>query len=278
MSKAENLIWHKSAGSQILLPAEFHIKSPFPELHAGKKRGVAGIIVTITSDRNARERAELVFQQPPRSVLDLEVEILHARSIATPHQGKDLIWQVRNLVNQVSTYGWKRVFYLDGSLGIIADIMAQGEGLFHHAESLWNKVMDSFTWNPDEAVVLEFDGDEVVHRERYHKKRKRAKTSSASGSVSKLPSRVRHIQPVLDELLSLPPEDVNEDLDTSLLHTLLLQRVEGLSLQKAEKRLAGDQKALQAWMDDVPDARVACEFVLAFMHALKFELPDLDNR
>jgi hypothetical protein len=149
----------------------------------------------------------------------------------------------------------------------------QGEGLFRDVELLWQRVMDSFSWDRGNAVVLRTGDDINPHRARYAKKKKRRKPPAGPP----LPSRASYLQPFMDELFSLPPEEVNEDLDTSLLYQLLEQRVKGLSLAKAEVRLTADRKALKAWMEEDVDHRFVVNFVLAIMQAFEFALGERDE-
>ena len=73
-------------------------------------------------------------------------------------------------------------------------------------------------------------------------------------AVPPLPARLQYLKPALEELLSLPPEEVNEDMDTSRLESVLGQRLEGMTLEEAEECLEGDNAALEEWLEG-PRAR-----------------------
>ncbi len=270
INESQNFYWHESAGARILLPSQLSVEWPFPDLCTKPKKDLLSIFVTITSNENQRMAFEGLIRGPhPSSNALMIIDILRQRESDPSLRGLELISETRIVETGFTSYSWLRVLYLDESSGAIACFDVRGTGLFRDAEPMWQKVMDSFSWNGDKAEVLKFDGDEAVHQARYSKKkRKRTKTASSP----RLPSPLSYLQPVMDELMSLPPEEVNEDLDISLLFQLLEQRIKGLSLAKAESRLTTDRKKLKAWMEKDRDHRCVVEFVLPIMQEFEFSL------
>ncbi len=273
LSTDQEFFWHEEAGARILLPSQLVIQSPFPELYAAVKNGPTAIIVTITSHQATREAAESTIRGPHHGMEPLVVDVLREGAVASPHPGIEVVSENRIIGQPLVTYGWLRVSYLDDPSSTVAVFRVQGDSPFADVESLWQKVMDSFSWDRESAVVLKTGDDINAHSARYAKKKKRRKTPPGPP----LPSRVRYLQPFMDDLFSLPSEEVNEDLDTSLLDQLLEQRVKGLSLAKAEARLTADHKALKAWMEENVDHRFAANFVLAIMQAFEFALGERDE-
>lgn len=272
LRKDQDFYRHKEAGAQILLPSQMVVQSPFPELYARVKKGLSSIIVTITSDQSIRESAEGMIQRPPPSNDQLVIDIVHQGEIVAPNRGIELSWDARVVETGFTTYGWLRISYLDELSDTVAVFRVQGDGPFADLEPLWRKVMDSFSWDREKGVVLTTGDDINAHSARYAKKTHR---KAATGPP--LPSRMSYLQPFMDELFSLPPEDVNEDLDTSHLYQLLEKRVKGLSLAKAETRLTADRKAIRAWMEKDPDHRLVVNFVLAIIQAFEFALGERDE-
>jgi len=162
-----------------------------------------------------------------------------------------------------------RVLYLDNASGTIAIVHVQGLRDFRDDEALWERVMNSFSWEKERAVVLKFDGDELVHRMKHAKKAARPVKTVA---VPRLPARLRYLQPVMDQLGALPAESANEDYNTSLLGELLRERVWGLPLDQAEDRLADDAGALEDWLEKHPGKRATAYFLLSYLNAFPFEL------
>ena len=131
-------------------------------------------------------------------------------------------------------------------------------------EPLWQKVMDSFSWDPGQAVVLKFDGDERAFREPYAKKKK--KPRKAAKSTILLPPHLAYLQPVLDAFLSVPREELGESTDTTLLEEALRQRLEGLDLAEAEDRVQADKEALQEWLSGPGKKAPAGHIIVAWLN------------
>jgi hypothetical protein len=63
-----------------------------------------------------------------------------------------------------------------------------------------------------------------------------------------LPHPLRYLQPFADALATIPPEDLNEDVDASRLDRALRKRVAGLKEEAAEAKLSKDRDLLQQWL------------------------------
>jgi hypothetical protein len=65
-----------------------------------------------------------------------------------------------------------------------------------------------------------------------------------------LPRRLRYLEPVIDQLATISPDELNEDnqFAFTLVRDALQQRVANLSPSKAEKTLEVDAYALNAWL------------------------------
>jgi hypothetical protein len=68
-----------------------------------------------------------------------------------------------------------------------------------------------------------------------------------------LPEPLRHLQPFVNTLAKLPPDGLNEDVDSSPLDAALRERIRGLDLEAAEALLASDRDQLEHWLVDKPD-------------------------
>jgi hypothetical protein len=71
-------------------------------------------------------------------------------------------------------------------------------------------------------------------------------------NFSSLPSRVRYLQPVLEQLQNGAGDEHNGDADTPLLESLVRQRVGGLTKVEANQVLEEDRRALIEWAADLP--------------------------
>lgn len=67
------------------------------------------------------------------------------------------------------------------------------------------------------------------------------------------PEPLRYLQPFADALARLPPEELNEDVDTTRLEAALRKRVRDLDEQAADAELAKDRGLLERWLEDKPD-------------------------
>ncbi|MDB5328303.1 MAG: hypothetical protein JWM57_3872 [Phycisphaerales bacterium] len=70
---------------------------------------------------------------------------------------------------------------------------------------------------------------------------------------AQLPETLRYLQPFANALAKLPPEDLNEDVDTSRLDAALRKRVRGVDEEAADAELAKDRDLLERWLTDKPD-------------------------
>jgi hypothetical protein len=67
-----------------------------------------------------------------------------------------------------------------------------------------------------------------------------------------LPEPLRYLQPFANALAKLPPEDLNEDVDSSRLESALRKRVRGFDEEAADAELARDRELLERWLKDKP--------------------------
>lgn len=68
-----------------------------------------------------------------------------------------------------------------------------------------------------------------------------------------LPEALRYLQPVANTLAKLPPDELNEDVDSSRLEAALRKRIRDLDLEAAEAQLEEDRELLEGWLADKPD-------------------------
>jgi hypothetical protein len=83
-----------------------------------------------------------------------------------------------------------------------------------------------------------------------------------------LPDSLRYLQPFVNSLAKLPPEDLNEDVDPSPLEAALRKRLHGLQEQAAKAKLAKDRQLLERWLKT--QAHHPAHWVLGFLSS-----PDL---
>jgi hypothetical protein len=259
-NKKQDFYWHESAGARILLPSQFSIKQPFPELYATLRKNVMNILVLITSYDKYRRSAENIIKQSLVSNNVIAYELINTGSIYSPYKGIECIVQEYHKVLTNYSYDWNRIYYLDDAAEIIADIQISGDGLFSESEHMCQTVMDSFSWNPDQGVALKFDGDEIAFRTRYAKKRKRRRVKP--DLLPQLPLQISYLQPFMDELMTYAPEEINEDLDATLLDELIKQRTAGMSLEEARNKIGEDSDILSKWIDEDAVNRSAAEYII----------------
>jgi hypothetical protein len=265
-SNSSEFSWHESAGARILIPSQFSVVQPFPELYAKTRKDFSSLIVTITSSRLHLEMVERLLHSPPKSIPPWEVQIIRDISISGPYKGQELVAELRMTENPSVTSTWRRVMHLDEATGVFADINVVSEGTIGEWEPIWQTVLDSFSWDSSMGVFLRMDGDERAFRARHKQKPKR----SQKASLPKLPTALRYLQKVMDELMSLPPEEVNEDWDSSPLVNALEKRVKNLSSAQAESQLDEDVHLLEEWINEDADSRSAGVFVSAFISSFQF--------
>jgi hypothetical protein len=267
-SNRSEFYWHESAGARILIPPQFSVVQPFPELYAKARKDFSSFIVTITSSRLHLNMVERLLRSPPKSIPPWEVQIIRDISISYPFKGQELVVEMRMTEHLSVTSTLRRVMHLDEATGVFADINVGSKGTVDEWEPIWQTVLDSFSWDSLMGIFLRMDGDEIAFRVRHKKKSKR----SRKASLPKLPTALQYLQKVIDELMSLPPEEVNEDWDSSPLVKALEKRVKSLPLADAETRLDEDVQLVHEWINEDADSRVAGEFMAAFMAGFRFHL------
>lgn len=68
-----------------------------------------------------------------------------------------------------------------------------------------------------------------------------------------LPESLRYLQAFANKLARLPPEKLNEDVDSSPLDSALRKRVRDMDEVAADAQLAEDRELLAIWLEDKPD-------------------------
>jgi hypothetical protein len=266
-NEKQEFYWHESAGARILVPSQFVIRQPFPELSArSKKNALDNIIVLITSQEGERLSAERIIRQRLISDDDFRCEVLHEGTVNDPFPGIERVVQLHNLMDpSVNSYYWRRLHYLDETLNIIADIDVGGFGLFRDFEQIWQTVMDSFSWDRDKAVVLNTDEEFYAFRKRYAPKRKKREVET--GSIPQLPLEIGYLQPLMDELMTYNSEDLNEDVDTPLLDNLVEERIKGLSIEDAQEQLGKDARILKQWLHRAGEGGSQAAFIHGYLES-----------
>ena len=186
-----------SPRARIVLPSRLLVRQPFPELFAARKVGT-WIEVAITSSgvqRWAKERQiDVAAHSEHKALVErLSAEVLRSGAVTMPFRGTECLAESHNHHGPVDRYGfvWDRVLYLDDARGVVATFRICGEGRFRDSEAVWQRVMDSFSWDRQRAAVLKYDGDHVAFRKRFLKEEDEpgeAAGSSAASGGRELPS------------------------------------------------------------------------------------------
>jgi len=66
--------------------------------------------------------------------------------------------------------------------------------------------------------------------------------------LSSLPRELQYLLPFRRQTAKLKPEEIDESMDLSLLNKLLCKRIEGLTIDKGQKKLQEDQAILEDWL------------------------------
>lgn len=86
--------------------------------------------------------------------------------------------------------------------------------------------------------------------------------------LTPLPEQWKYLQPFRQHVLRLKPEEINEDVDLSLLHRLLCNRIRGFSTEKAKRVLNRDADVLAAWLAAPSQKDDRLHFLGAYLGAL----------
>lgn len=82
---------------------------------------------------------------------------------------------------------------------------------------------------------------------------------------SQLPPELVYLQPAIDELAEIAPEEMANPSDFETLEQVVRQRVGGLPREEARRLLDEDHRALEAWHSRDPSGRMAAYAILGFM-------------
>jgi hypothetical protein len=83
-----------------------------------------------------------------------------------------------------------------------------------------------------------------------------------------LPESLQYLQPFVDVLSKLPPEELNEDLDSSLLDSALRERLRGLDSEAAAEAVSADCEELQRWLKSFDSRMHPAHWVLGSLSYL----------
>src|SRR5438876_12097051 len=83
--------------------------------------------------------------------------------------------------------------------------------------------------------------------------------------TTSLPDQLRYLDSTLKELAKIPPDELDEDVDVSKLEAALRERVSGLSIREAQKRLNQDRVALESWLKSSDDLKGSGAWVIGFL-------------
>lgn len=79
-----------------------------------------------------------------------------------------------------------------------------------------------------------------------------------------LPKELDYLEKVAKELVKIPPDDLNEDVDATKLVAALRNRVKGLELRDAISQLTKDNELLQKWIKETKTSEGAVFFISAY--------------
>ncbi|MCO6043171.1 hypothetical protein NG895_04575 [Aeoliella sp. ICT_H6.2] len=83
-------------------------------------------------------------------------------------------------------------------------------------------------------------------------------------SPPSLPAPLQYLQPFLETLAQVPPDELDE-VECTVLEDLLRQRIEGLDLLEAEQLLSDDRDLLEQWVNESSDASHPAYWLLGFL-------------
>lgn len=90
--------------------------------------------------------------------------------------------------------------------------------------------------------------------------------------LTPLPVQLRYLQPFRKQVARLKADEIDESMDLSLLNTLLLNRIAGMSLEDGKRLLQQDQAALEKWLS-IPD--LEDNGGMSFLRGYLMGLPEL---
>ncbi len=93
--------------------------------------------------------------------------------------------------------------------------------------------------------------------------------------LSPLPEQLRYLHPFRQQVAKLGRDEAVEDLDHSLLNSLLLERIHGLPVAEGKRKLQEDQSILEEWLSL---ANVRDNGSMFFLKGYLMALPELVDR
>jgi hypothetical protein len=92
-----------------------------------------------------------------------------------------------------------------------------------------------------------------------------------------LPERLRYLQPVVEQLDKLRPEEINEDIDIGLLEAAVKQRMEGMSDDDAKQVLKADRVAFFEYMKKADANQRSLNLIFGWFFAGAGQLSGYDD-
>jgi|GEM_PF-4054537 len=80
-----------------------------------------------------------------------------------------------------------------------------------------------------------------------------------------LPRELKYLEPVLEEMRKIPPEELDESIDTRGLEAALRERVKSHGRRGAAKLLAADRDALEKWLAESGEEDAAAAWVIGYL-------------
>ena len=243
---------YERGGFTFLMPSFLKVKSHIPSFFAQSKSPVAHVMIEVTRDVRTKSSWEKLLRGPISGHEQIAVGAIRQGPISSPYVGFERLAEYRVLVG-ADVPGHSRINFGWGlSLNMGEDTVNVDISDFRpyspEAEQFWRKMIDSFRrMTPEEIRRVEEQDVASPHMDVPETNRRRRNSRRAKGPA--LPKRLSYLQPVFDAFNSLPPEELNEDVDTTPLENALRQRIQGLTFEKAEQRIETDAKTLMQWLE-----------------------------
>jgi hypothetical protein len=90
--------------------------------------------------------------------------------------------------------------------------------------------------------------------------------------LTPLPESLRYLEPFRKQVAKVKPEEIDENVDVSLLNQLLLERIQGIPINKGKEKLMSDSEVLETWLSS---PGVNDNGGMTFLHGYLMALPEL---